>query len=104
MKPQHIQITENELKDFIKESIKQYIVDNNINEAFHNKYKRNPYGNIIKKDGYDFQPVKDGIGLYDIRQRVEEIIRNCNAQDVAIAKKQALRLYKLVDAMINQGK
>jgi hypothetical protein len=30
-------------------------------------------------------------------------VRNCNPEDVAIAKKQAMRLYKLVDAMINQG-
>ena len=81
-----------------------YNTDNHVNEAFFNKWKRNPYRDIKNGEEYETQPLKEGIGLYDIRQRVEEIIKNCNETDVAIAKKQALRLYKMVDAMINQGK
>lgn len=76
---------------------------NNINEAFYNKNKRNPYDDKKDKSKYTTQPLKDNVSLYDIRQRVQEIIMNCNSSDVHIAKKQALRLYKLVDAMINQG-
>ena len=69
-----------------------------------NKYKTNPYDHNKKSDEFSTQPLRDGVGLYDIRQRLQEIIYNCNPEDVAIAKKQTIRLYKLVDAMINQGK
>lgn len=78
--------------------------DKSINEAFFNKYKTNPYDHNKKSDEFSTQPLRDGVGLHDIRQRVQEIIRNCNPEDIAIAKKQAMRLYKMVDAMINQGK
>lgn len=77
--------------------------DKTVNEAFFNKFKRNPYDHNQQGDNFSTQPLKNGIGLYDIRQRVQEIIHNCNPEDIAIAKKQAMRLYKLVDAMINQG-
>lgn len=78
--------------------------DKTVNEAFFNKFKRNPYDHNKKSDEFSTQPLRDGVGLHDIRQRVQEIIRNCNPEDIAIAKKQAMRLYKMVDAMINQGK
>ena len=68
----------------------------NINEAFFNRYKENPY-----KD--DINTLKDNMSLYHIRQRLEEIWRNCNTKDIDIATKQCKRLYKLVDNMINQG-
>ena len=75
---------------------------NNINEAFYNKNKRNPYDDKKNPKEYETQPLKSNVSLYDVRQRVQEIIMNCNKDDVDIAKKQALRLYKLVDALINQ--
>ena len=62
--------------------------DKTVNEAFFNKFKRNPYDhNQGKGIIFSTQPLKDGIGLYDIRQRVQEIIHNCNPEDIAIAKK-----------------
>ena len=80
-----------------------FSTDENVNEAFFNKFKRSPYDDKKDRSMFVSQPLKDDVSLYDIRQRIEEIIRNCNADDVAIAKKQAMRLYKFVDAMINQG-
>jgi len=75
----------------------------NINEAFFNRYKESPYDDKATPNGFSTQPLKKNVGLYDIRQRLEEIWRNCHTKDVEIAEKQAKRLYKMVDAMINQG-
>lgn len=74
----------------------------NIREAFFNKYKESPYDDKIPQTGAT-QPIKKHVGLHDIRQRLEEIYRNCNVEDIDILKKQVQRLYKLVDSMINQG-
>ncbi len=74
----------------------------NIREAFFNKYKESPYDDNKEQTGVT-QPLKDDMSLYHIRQRVEEIYRNCNVEDIDVLKKQIQRLYKLVDAMINQG-
>ncbi len=73
-----------------------------LNETFFNRYKESPYDDNEKQTGAS-QPLKDDVSLFHIRQRVEEIIRNCNVDDVEICKKQVMRLYKMVDAMINQG-
>ncbi len=74
-----------------------------LHEAFFNKHIRNVYDDGKDPDKYETQPLRNNISLYDIRQRVEQIIKNCNSEDVAIAKKQAMRLYKFIDAAINQG-
>lgn len=74
-----------------------------LHEAFFNKHIRNVYDDGKDPDRYETQPLRNNISLYDIRQRVEQIIKNCNSEDVAIAKKQAMRLYKFIDAAINQG-
>lgn len=79
------------------------ILRENINEAFFNRYKESPYDDNAKQDGFSTQPLKKNVGLFDIRQRLEEIWRNCHTKDIEIAEKQAKRLYKMVDAMINQG-
>ena len=76
---------------------------NKINEAVFNKHKRNVYDDTKDPNEYGTQPLKDNVSLYDIRQRVEEILFNCNENDYKIAKKQIRRLYKFVDTMINQG-
>lgn len=76
---------------------------NKINEAVFNKHKRNVYDDTKDPNKYSTQPLKNNVSLYDIRQRVEEILFNCNENDYKIAKKQIRRLYKFVDAMINQG-
>ena len=73
-----------------------------LNETFFNRYKESTYDDNEKQTGAS-QPLKDDVSLFHIRQRVEEIIRNCNVDDVEICKKQVMRLYKMVDAMINQG-
>lgn len=93
-----IDINENDIKNMVETSIKTIL-----NEAFFNKFKTNPYDHNKKGEGFTTQQLKDEVSLYHIRQRLQEIVRNCNPEDVAIAKKQAMRLYKLVDAMINQG-
>lgn len=93
-----ITINENDIKDMVETSIKTIL-----KEAFFNKFKTNPYDHNKKGEGFTTQPLKDEVSLYHVRQRLQEIVRNCNPEDVAIAKKQAMRLYKLVDAMINQG-
>ena len=74
-----------------------------VNEAFFNKYKKTVYDEKKDKSQYATNPLKDDVDLYDVRLRLEEIWRNCNQQDMAIARKQISRLYGFVDAMINQG-
>ena len=74
-----------------------------VNEAFFNKYKKTVYDEKKDKSQYATNPLKDDVDLYDVRLRLEEIWRNCNQQDIAIARKQISRLYGFVDAMINQG-
>ena len=74
-----------------------------VNEAFLNKYKKTVYDEKKDKSQYATNPLKDDVDLYDVRLRLEEIWRNCNQQDMAIARKQISRLYGFVDAMINQG-
>lgn len=74
-----------------------------VNEAFFNKYKKTVYDEKKDKSQYASNPLKDDVDLYDVRLRLEEIWRNCNPQDIAIARKQISRLYGFVDAMINQG-
>lgn len=64
--------------------------------------RQSPYDDTKQGNGIT-QPVKDGVDLHDIRMRISTVLqalRNNRSED---AKKQLLRLYKLVDAMINQG-
>ena len=74
-----------------------------LNEAFFNRWKESPYDDKKNKDEYVTQPLKDTVDLFHIRQRLEEILRNVNVDDIEILRKQVKRLYKMVDAMINQG-
>lgn len=94
-----VNITESELHDIIKESVSALL----LNEDFvkYTKY-RSPYDD--KKEGNgQTQPLKQNISLYDIRPRLANVLHALKNNKIDDAQKQVWRLYKLVDAMINQG-
>lgn len=92
-------IDEEQLNNIIRENISKILVNED--------YKRYPkYGSPYDdtKDGNGVtQPLKNNISLYDIRPRIANILNALRSNRPDDAKKQALRLYKLVDALINQG-
>ena len=96
-------LSEKDFEDVLFDALDYKNKNEHVNEAYFNKSKRNVYDDGRDANKYETQPVMKDVNLYDIRQRVEEILRNCNENDYAIAKKQTQRLYKFVDAMINQG-
>ena len=98
-KKEFIRLTESDLYNIINESVK-----NILSEADYIKYhkNRNPYDDNAEGNGVT-QPVKKGVSLLDIRARIPNIMQALKNNRVDDAKKQLMRLYKLVDAMINQG-
>lgn len=98
MKKQTIKLTENDLHNIIKESIQTLIED----EYVKYQKQRSPYDDKAKGNG-ETQKLKNGVNLFDVRARIPHIMQALQNNRVDDAKKQLLRLYKLVDAMINQG-
>jgi hypothetical protein len=98
-KKQLIRLTEGDLHNIIEESVK-----NILSEEDYIKYhkNRNPYDDNADGNGVT-QPVKKGVSLFDIRARIPNIMRALKNNKINDADKQLMRLYKLVDAMINQG-
>lgn len=88
-----IKLTEQDLKSIIKECVNNIIAERNTNS---------PYDDAKIGNG-ETQPVKDCVNLQWIRQRVGNIYQSLQKNDIERAKKQTMRLYKLVDAMFNQG-
>ena len=94
-----IKLTENELQKLINESIEEVL-----NSEEYVKYPKydTPYNDNEKGNGAT-QPLKKNVSLYDIRARIPNILIALRNEKIDDAKKQFLRLYKMVDAMINQG-
>ncbi len=91
-----IRLTESELHNLIKESVNHIL-----KEEFYTKHQ-NPYDDTKKGNGQT-KPLKDNIYLDSVRARIGNILQSINNNNIEAAKKQLLRLYKLVDAMINQA-
>ena len=87
-----INLSERNLHRIIKESV---------DHVKYHKYK-SPYDDNKEGNGVT-QPLNDDTSLYDIRARLSNILYALKNDRKEDAKKQILRLYKLVDAMINQG-
>lgn len=98
MNKQTIKLTESDLHNIIKESIQTLIEDEYVKYQKH----RSPYNNKAEGNG-ETQELKNGVNLFDVRARIPNIMKALQNNRVDDAKKQLLRLYKLVDAMINQG-
>lgn len=101
MKKEVIKINESQLQNIIENEIRNVL---NLNESDYIKYPKykTPYDDNKKSEYYD-QPLKDSVGLYDIRARLANIRYALKEKQLDDAFKQAGRLYKMVDYMINQG-
>lgn len=94
-----VKISESDLHNLIKESISEILEEKDFI-----KYPKYPSPYDDKKIGNGVsQPVKNTTDLYDIRARISNVLYALREKRPDDAKKQLLRLYKLVDAMINQG-
>lgn len=98
-KKQLIRLTEDDLHNIINESIKNILFEEDYIKYHKN---RNPYDDNTEGNGVT-QPVKKGVSLFDIRARIPNIMQALKNNKIDDTKKQLMRLYKLVDAMINQG-
>jgi hypothetical protein len=94
-----IKISESDLHNLIKESVSKILLEGDFTK--YPKYN-SPYNDKKTGNGVT-QPLKDNVSLYDIRPRLSNILQALKNNKTDDAKKQLLRLYKLVDAMINQG-
>lgn len=101
MKKEIIKITESQLYSIIENEIRNIISLNEDSYVKYHKYN-SPYNDKEKGNGVT-QPLKNGTSLYDIRARIPNILYALKNDRKDDAKKQLLRLYKLVDTMINQG-
>ena len=99
MKKKIVKLTEKDLYNIINESVKNILFEEDYIK--YHKY-RSPYDDNADGNGVT-QPVKKGVSLFDIRARIPNIMQALKNNRVDDAKKQLMRLYKLVDAMINQG-
>ena len=99
MEKKFIKLTENELQTLINESIEEVL--NTEDFIKYPKYDT-PYNDKEEGNGVT-QPLKKNVSLYDIRARIPNILTALRNEKIEDAKKQLLRLYKMVDAMINQG-
>jgi hypothetical protein len=94
-----VRISESDLHNLIKESISEILEEKDFI-----KYPKYPSPYDDKKIGNGVsQPVKNTTDLYDIRARIGNVLYALREKRPDDARKQLLRLYKLVDAMINQG-
>lgn len=91
-------LTENDIHDIVENALNSILKEDYVK---YNKYN-NPYDDNKKGDGVT-QPLKNGVDLHDVRCRISNILYALKNERTDDAKKQLLRLYKLVDAMINQG-
>ena len=99
IKEEIVRISESDLHNLIKESISEILEQKDFT-----KYPKYPSPYDDKKIGNGVsQPVKDSTNLYNIRARISNVLYALREKRPDDAKKQLLRLYKLVDAMINQG-
>ena len=98
-KKQLIRLTEGDLHQIIDESIK-----NILSEEDYIKYHKNPnpYTGEAKGDKAT-QPLKKNIYLDTVRGKIWNIAQALKNNRIEDAKKQVDRLFKLVDAMINQS-
>lgn len=94
-----IKLTESELKYIIKESLSKMLSEDKFNKY---NINNNPYDDKTEGNGIT-QPIKKGVGLYDIRARIFDINLALRNKDYEVVNKKVSRLYKLVDSMINQG-
>lgn len=94
-----IRLTEGDLHRIITESVNNIVESGNYVNYHKN---RSAYDNNKEGNG-ETQPLKDNASLYDIRTRIPNIMKALKNNQIDDAKKQLMRLYKLVDAMINQG-
>lgn len=101
MKKEIIKISESQLYSIIENEIRNIISLNEDSYVKYHKYN-SPYNDKEKGNGVT-QPLKNDTSLYDIRARIPNILYALKNDRKDDAKKQLLRLYKLVDAMINQG-
>lgn len=62
---------------------------------------RNLYTN--QKGDEETQTLKSDTSLHDVRAKLSNVMKSLRNNNIDDAKKQVRRLYKLVDAMINQG-
>ena len=92
-------LSENKINKIIKESINNMLMENDYIKyhKYQSPYKRN------KNEDESTPPLKDNVSLYDIRGRISNILQALHNNHTDDAKKQITRLYKLVDALINQG-
>ena len=97
MKKQII-LTENDIHDIVESALNSILKED---YAKYHKYN-SPYDDNKNGNGVT-QPLKNSISLYDVRGRISNILYALKNERTDDAKKQLLRLYKLVDAMINQG-
>jgi hypothetical protein len=86
----------------IATQIQEILKINEINDYVRYPKYRSPYDDKKIGNGVS-QPIKDGTNLYDIRARLSNVLYALREKRPEDAKKQLLRLYKMVDAMINQG-
>ena len=94
----HDASTENDIHDIVENALNSILKEDYVK---YNKYN-NPYDDNKKGNGVT-QPLKNGVDLHDVRGRISNILYALKNERTDDAKKQLLRLYKLVDAMINQG-
>lgn len=98
-KKEIIRLTESDLYNIINESVK-----NILSEADYIKYHKNPNPYTGEAKGNKAtQPLKKNIYLDTVRARIWNIAQALQNNRIEDAKKQVSRLFKLVDAMINQG-
>lgn len=93
-----IMLTENDIHDIVENALINILKEDYVKyHKYNSPYDDNKNGNGVT------QPLKNGIDLYDVRGRISNILHALKNERTDDAKKQLLRLYKLVDAMINQG-
>lgn len=92
-------LSENKINKIIKESINNLLMENDYIKyhKYQSPYKRN------KNEDESTPPLKDNVSLYDIRGRISNILQALHNNHTDDAKKQLIRIYKFVDALINQG-
>lgn len=88
-----LKLTEQDIHDIIKESVNNILIERDTHSPYDDK----------KVGNGQTQPLKDNVNIQWIRQRVGNIYQSLQKNDIERAKKQTMRLYKLVDAMLNQG-
>lgn len=100
MEKRVIRLTEGDLHNIIEKSVNAILEDKDY--VKYAKYS-SPYDDENKNDDFQTKPLKSNINLQHVRARIANIRQALKNNKIEDAKKQSARLYKLVDAMINQG-